>query len=287
MVINYDAKGSSVFFEKLKNRSSGKKGVGGQECWQNLIFWFFVLFFAPVTFIHLLHWYKYIADCVLDWRRSVGSIVANTSIYYDIHDFSCSCRTVHGRDVGRPTTHWTYMYQEYITPQSVQLHYAWVLSRQNFELTSFRWCNAHCTRIIRRIRNLWLTEADRPCTNYCKEKRVMRWHPYTCCKSLVQGAMRHKEWRQLEILSGQQGMWELHTLGGYVLLAVLHVHVATSTWHRCSQKTWGQEFLFSSWTSVKIKKLMGKNEGWVAVGGSEAILHEDGFFNFSKITDDP
>ena len=37
--------------------------------------------------------------------------------------------------------------------------------------------------------------------------------------------------------------------------------------------------------SVKIKKLMGKNGGWV--GGSETILHEDGFFNFSKITDDP
>ena len=42
---------------------------------------------------------------VLLCRRSVGSIVANTSIYYD--DFSCSCRTVHGRDLGRPTTHCT------------------------------------------------------------------------------------------------------------------------------------------------------------------------------------
>ena len=31
-------KGSSVFFEKLKNPSSGRKGVGGQERWRNLIF---------------------------------------------------------------------------------------------------------------------------------------------------------------------------------------------------------------------------------------------------------
>ena len=36
---------------------------------------------------------------------------------------------------------------------------------------------------------------------------------------------------------------------------------------------------------------IGKNqkvngEKW-GVGGSETILHEDGFFNFSKITDDP
>ena len=82
--------------------------------------------------------------------------------------------------------------QLYITPQECATP-LWVLSRQNFKLTSFWRCNAHCTRIIRRIRNLWLTEADRSCTNnYYKEKRVMRWHPYTCCKSLVQGALRHK-----------------------------------------------------------------------------------------------
>ena len=31
-------KGSSVFFEKLKNPSSGRKGVGGQERWRNFIF---------------------------------------------------------------------------------------------------------------------------------------------------------------------------------------------------------------------------------------------------------
>ena len=35
----------------------------------------------------------------------------------------------------------------------------------------------------------------------------------------------------------------------------------------------------------KNQKINGKNGGWV--GGSETILQEDGFFNFSKITDDP
>ena len=64
-------------------------------------FFFFFFFFCSSDFHTLVA--LIIADCVRYCRRSVGSIVANTSIYYyDIHDFSCSCRTVHGRDVGRP-----------------------------------------------------------------------------------------------------------------------------------------------------------------------------------------
>ena len=37
----------------------------------------------------------------------------------------------------------------------------------------------------------------------------------------------------------------------------------------------------------KNQKINGKKWGGGWVGGSETILHEDGFFNFSIITDDP
>ena len=70
---------------------------------------------------------------------------------------------------------------------------------------------------------------------------------------------------------------------GLTVVLDIHVHVHVGAISEHGVRT--QEFLFSSWASVKIKKLMGKNGRWV--GGSETILHEDGFFNFSIITDDP
>ena len=47
----------------------------------------------------------------------------------------------------------------------------------------------------------------------------------------------------------------------------------------------GSGFLIFEPGIGKNQKIDGKNGGWV--GGSDTILHEDGFFNFSKITDDP